>query len=249
MSDFTYNCVFAVGYSIISVSSDPVVLHADRAKRQGAYILAANHLSPFDVPLLMAHTRRHLDFMSIVEMQRIKWVRRLYDRMNCFYVDRSRRDPGAVHAALDRLARGRVVAMFPESGIQSWETSVLNGGAIRPGVAKLAQMADVPVVPAVVLGSSDYVHARNWLPLRRTRVGVIFGEPMKVGKEGDRDELRGTFLAQLKQTMVALSRELNEAMRRHHGVAPLPEQLADKVNDIAAPFAPCPEPAPPLHSP
>ena len=46
-------------------SSRPLVLHPERARRDGAFILAANHTSPYDVPLLMRHTPRRLDFVNI----------------------------------------------------------------------------------------------------------------------------------------------------------------------------------------
>ena len=72
-----------------------MVLHADRAARGGGYILAANHLSPFDVPLMMKETPRNLDFLSIKEMQRNPLIRWLYGWMNTFFMDRWRNDPSA----------------------------------------------------------------------------------------------------------------------------------------------------------
>src|SRR3954469_19872947 len=67
MSDLTYKIIHHLGYPAFWTSSSPVVLHRDRVPRRGAFILAANHLSPFDVPCLMATVPRNLDFMSVVE--------------------------------------------------------------------------------------------------------------------------------------------------------------------------------------
>src|SRR5438045_3002539 len=112
MGDAFYRFVVLTGRMPFWISSRPVVLHAERARRAGPFILAANHTSPYDVPLLMRHTPRRLDFVSIIEVFRNPLVAWFYSHMNAFPVDRSRRDPATVRIILDRLARGRVVAMF-----------------------------------------------------------------------------------------------------------------------------------------
>ena len=70
MGDWFYRFVVRTGRFPFWVSSRPVVLHAKRAPRNGPFILAANHTSPYDVPLLMRHTPRRLDFVSITEVFR-----------------------------------------------------------------------------------------------------------------------------------------------------------------------------------
>jgi 1-acyl-sn-glycerol-3-phosphate acyltransferase len=179
MGDAYYRFVVLIGRMPFWVSSRPTVLHAERARRSGPFILAANHTSPYDVPLLMRHTPRRLDFVSITEVFRNPLVAWFFSGMNAFPVDRSRRDPATVRIILDRLSRGRVVAMFPEGRIRSEAESVVHGGSFRPGVARLAKLAGVPIVPAVVWGSGAYARVATWLPLRRTRYGVIYGEPIE----------------------------------------------------------------------
>ena len=41
-------------------------------------------------------------------------------------------------------------------------------------------MAGVPIVPVVVWGSGAYARASNWLPGRRVRYGINYGEPFVV---------------------------------------------------------------------
>jgi 1-acyl-sn-glycerol-3-phosphate acyltransferase len=185
MSDRFYKVVVFAGRFPFWVSSRPVVLHADRIPRAGAFILAANHASPYDIPLLIRHTPRRLDFVSITELFRRPMVAWFFSRMNAFPLERSRSDPRTVRIILDRLARGRVVAMFPEGRIRPQSESVLYGGPFRPGVARLARLAGVPVVPAVLVGSPSYSRFTSWLPLRRTRYGVIYGDPIHARDEND----------------------------------------------------------------
>src|SRR5688572_6064556 len=99
------------------VSSRPTVMGIEHARRDGPFIVASNHLSPYDVALLMRHSPRRLDFVSIVEVFRHPLMAWFYSNMNAFPLDRHRGDPKTVRIILDRLERGRVVAMFPEGRI------------------------------------------------------------------------------------------------------------------------------------
>ncbi len=214
MSDLAYNIVWAIGNQAFWTSSRPIILHRDRAKRPGAYILAPTHLSHYDVPCLMAVSPRNLDWVSIVEAFRNPLVALLYRSVNTFPLDRSRPDSPTVRIILDRLKRGRAVAMFPEGNIRTPQTSVLAGGSFKPGVARIAQLADAPVIPCVVLGTGVYSKFTSWLPLRRIRYGIIYGEPLRVRTDLDKLEAIPQFITELRAAYLQLHAELLEEMNR-----------------------------------
>jgi 1-acyl-sn-glycerol-3-phosphate acyltransferase len=178
LSDRYYKWVRRICLPAFLVSASPVVLHARRAVCQGAYILAPNHLSPYDVPCLIKETPRVLDFVSIVDVFRNPLVAWFYRNMGAMPLDRSRVDITTTRTILQRLAQGRVVAMFPEGRIQNDEGSVLNGGRIRSGIFGIARAANVPILPCVILGTRAYHRFSAWLPLRRTVFGVNYGDPL-----------------------------------------------------------------------
>ena len=209
MSDLTYRLIRLAGYPIYWITARPVVLHAERTARPGGYVLAPNHLSPYDVPALMGVSRRPLDFLSIVEMHRKPAVRVFFEAMNCEFIDRGRRDVAATAALAHRLKRGRVVAMFPEASIRKPETSALFGGPFKPGVIRLAQMTGVPVLPCAVLGTGIYSKFSSWFPTRSVRFGVNVGEPIFVA-EGD--DARAAALEKLKAAYRSLGAELQAAL-------------------------------------
>ena len=215
MSDSFYRMMYTICDPVFWLCSQPTVLHAGRAKRPGAYLLAAPHLSPFDVPLLMRHTPRPLDFVSIIELFRFRFIAWLYGGMNAFPLDRSQPDAAAVRIILDRLQRGRVVAMFPEGGIRKWENSVLQGGRMRAGTGRIAQLAQVPVIPAVILGASQFARFTAWLPLRRVRYGVIYGEPIFLDPALEKTTAMRVAEEQLRAAFCGLHEELTTAMRPH----------------------------------
>jgi 1-acyl-sn-glycerol-3-phosphate acyltransferase len=212
VSDLAYNIVWQIGVTAFWTSSSPIMLHRDRLKRPGAYILAPSHLSPYDVPCLMAIAPRNLDWVSIVETFRNPLVALLFSSVNTFALDRSKPDSPTVRTIFDRLKRGRVVAMFPEGKIKTLETSVLNGAPFKPGIGRIAQIADVPVIPCAIVGTGVYSRFTSWLPLRRVRYGVNFGEPMFVRKDIGKAEALAEFLEQLRQAYLDLYAELRAAM-------------------------------------
>lgn len=178
MGDRFYDILCTLGRPAFWVSSSPVIVGTEHTDRPGGYLLAANHQSPYDIPVLFRHCRRRIDFVSIVEVFKHKPVAMLYGAMNAFPLDRSRPDVATVKTLIDRLRAGRVVGMFPEGGFRRGDASVLNGGSIRPGIGRVAMLAGVPVLPAVILGADAYSRVWSWAPLRAVRYGVMFSEPL-----------------------------------------------------------------------
>jgi 1-acyl-sn-glycerol-3-phosphate acyltransferase len=187
MSDVLYNVIRFVGRPAFYLASSPTVLHADRLNEPGPMIVAPNHLSPYDVPCLMASTRRKLDFVSVVEFFRNPVVGWFLRSMNAFPLDRGRRDSAATRKILERLERGRVVAMFPEGQIRAADTSLLAGGAFKASVVRLARLANVPILPCVILATGAFARPKAWLPFRRTRYAIHFCELLRVERSDDEE--------------------------------------------------------------
>jgi len=209
LSDWFYKLVLILGRPAFIINGRRTILHRERARRKGAYILAPTHFSEYDVPLLIKETPRVLDFVSIVEAFRHPLAAWFLRSMGAFPLDRWKPDSPTVRTILDRLRRGRVVVIFPEGNVRTQETSVLNGGPIKPGVARIAQMSKVPIIPCVVLGSVAYRRLSAWMPLKRTRYAINYGEPIMPGKGPA--ELESKQIEQrLREAYVNLYQELME---------------------------------------
>ncbi len=179
MSDLFYSLVRTVCHPPFIFSRNPTLVGVEKIDRQGAFLLCANHTSAYDIALLMAHsTKRRLDFVSAIEICTHPVIGPLYRATNAFPLDRSKPDGGAVRELMHRLERGRVVALFPEGGFRHGDQSVVHGGKIRPGLGRIAILAQVPVIPVVILNSVAYGKPSAWAWLRHTRYGMIFGDPM-----------------------------------------------------------------------
>jgi len=211
MSDPFYHLVRFIGRPAFWLSSRPTILHADRLSRPGALLIAPNHLSPYDVPCLMASTRRTLDFVSVAEFFKKPLLARFLRGMNAFPLDRGRIDTGATRQILDRLARGRKVVMFPEGRIRRPDESLLAGADFKPSVVRLARLAAVPILPAVVLATGAYARPSAWLPLRKTRYAIAFGHPIPVPPTDDDTTPDSQTLTHLRQAYDSLYTELRDA--------------------------------------
>jgi len=212
MSDFIYDWVVRICKPAFQVSSSPVVLHRERLEQPGAYILAPTHGSAYDVPCLMKESPRRLDFVSVTELYRNPLVATFFNSVNVFPLDRSRPDSPTVRKILQRLRQGRAVVMFPEGRLRKPDESVLNGGAMKPGVAKIAHLAGVSVIPAVLIDTGLYTKAISWLPVRGTRFGIAFGAPLRAPADAEEAASREALLAAIRRAYRELHVELLRAM-------------------------------------
>ncbi|MBX3359040.1 MAG: 1-acyl-sn-glycerol-3-phosphate acyltransferase [Phycisphaeraceae bacterium] len=206
MSDAFYRAVRFLGSAPFWISGSPVVIGAEHIPLSGRCILAATHQSPYDVALLIRHTPRLLDFVSIVEVFQNPFVAWFYGSLNAFPLDRSRPDAKTVRIILERLERDRAVAMFPEGAFRKGAESVVYTRRIRQGVGRVARLTASPVVPCVIVDSHLYSRPASWLPFRLTRYGLIYGDPIDPALDPDDIESR------LVDAFVALHARLNSHM-------------------------------------
>jgi 1-acyl-sn-glycerol-3-phosphate acyltransferase len=206
MSDAFYRAVRSIGATAFWVSSAPTVIGIEHVPTTGPCLIAATHQSPYDIPLLIRHTPRLLDFVSIVEVFRNPLVAWFYGSLNAFPLDRSRPDAKTVRIIVDRLQRSRAVTIFPEGGFRKGSDSVVHTRRIRSGSGRIARMAAAPIIPCVIINSQLYSRPISWLPLRRTRYGIIYGAPIAPTLDADVIE------ASLVDAFVALHTELSKTM-------------------------------------
>jgi len=207
MSKLFYRTVRAFGRTVFLFASSPRILHAERARLRGAYLLAANHTCAYDVALLCAATPRVIHWVSIVELFQHPLSRWFLTAFGALPLDRSKTDTVTVRRLARLLQDGRVVGIFPEGGLRDDEQSVLQSGTIDDGVCKLARLADVPVLPCVVLGGEQFRRWTSWLPGARTRWVVAFGEPIAPRRAPNRATARAAMVEEITLALRALRLE------------------------------------------
>jgi 1-acyl-sn-glycerol-3-phosphate acyltransferase len=152
------------------------VIAEDRVPRSGPAILAANHDSLLDIPILVAATPRPVWFMAKEELFRGAVGARFFRALGGFPVRRGGHDLVAVRSAVEVLRRGRLLGMYPES------TRTADLLPFYPGAAWLALATGAPLVPVAIRGTYESMPRGSSLP-RRSSIVVRFGEPMRPGRE------------------------------------------------------------------
>ncbi|GCB50600.1 lysophospholipid acyltransferase family protein [Streptomyces sp. NL15-2K] len=154
----------------------PRVLGAWRVPATGPVILAVNHSHNIDGPMVIGVAPRPSHFL----VKKEAFVGPLGPFMRAvgqLKVDRSTADRTAITQALDVLASGGVLGIFPEGSRGEGDFA-----ALRAGLAYFAVRGGAPIVPVAVLGSSDRPgRLIKGLPPLRSRVDVVFGDPFEAG--------------------------------------------------------------------
>ena len=178
------------------------VLGAHHVPPTGPVILAPNHISHFDPPLLSISADRQVEWMAMEELFQNPLLARTLRWIGSFPVGRGKMDYAAVRTAIERLKGGRMVGVFPEGGLRTGPASVLEGAPLKPGVAALAQMTQAPVVPCAIIGADALYDPARWLPWRQTKVWIVFGHPLPPpSATGDKAAARAAFDEQLGDTI------------------------------------------------
>jgi 1-acyl-sn-glycerol-3-phosphate acyltransferase len=191
------------------------VIRPELAERDGGYIIACTHLSHLDPFLVSLLVRRPIDWMARIEFFRVRLIA-WYMRSACaFPVRRFGVPVSAIRTAIARAKQGRVVGICPEGGVAIGANSVLRGAPMKKGFALVAYRANVPVVPCVMLGTHDLNRVPPWLPFKRARIWIAFGEAIIPDPHiTDRKEARAKLSHQLQNAYEQLYAELRE----HYGI-------------------------------
>lgn len=185
-----------------------VTLHGERGRRAGGFVLACSHLSHLEPFIIAGVMRRPVDYMARVEFFSRRWAVKVLHAVGAFSVDRQGYALTPMRTAIARARAGKVVGIFPEGGVKRGDASALKGGPIKLGACVVAQRANVPIVPVVVLGAATLNCVAPWLPARRGRLWINFGEPIWPATDRRRRAARQAMGAALSDAFQSLYQEL-----------------------------------------
>lgn len=154
---FIYKCWFNLSFE-----------GTENIPKDGSNIFASNHRSYSDPVFIALPTRVPLSYMAKEELFKqnifFTWLIRFF---GAFPVTRGKGDTAAIDTSVEKLEMGRNLVVFPE-GTRSKDGKVGKG---KTGVALIAAMAQVPVIPVGI-------NFEGKLKFRR-KVVVRFGKPIR----------------------------------------------------------------------
>lgn len=182
---------FHIKYKINMINEDNI------PDMKGGYIVAANHQSYVDPPLIAAVIRGKFSFMAKDELFRKNpFFTFIIKACGAFPVVRGAGDDAPIKMAEEKLAEGRIFVIFPE-GTRSKDGTI---GRVKSGIAVIAGQSGAPVLPVCI----------RYGEKRRIDVNIgrlIPPEELKIDPE-DRKSMRNV-CKRIQEDLISLQQEIN----------------------------------------
>jgi 1-acyl-sn-glycerol-3-phosphate acyltransferase len=149
------------------------VFNPERVPLEGPVILASNHASFLDPPLVGSGVHRLCNMLARDTLFRYWGIGALLRSWKAVPVDREGGGAAGLRAILDRLLDGGAILLFPEGT----RTPDGNLRPARSGIGLTVIKSTAPVVPVRVFGTFDAFNRKALFP-KPKRVMVKYGQPM-----------------------------------------------------------------------
>lgn len=209
------------GYRFIKTTFQPLVDNATRLNvkgrehvpLEGPVVLAVNHFSWADPIVVGAALPRPAYYLAKERLFVNPAMRWFFESMGQIPVNRQAGgNEDAIQTAVDLLARGIVVGVFPE-GTRSRYGELKRG---KTGIARILARSGAPVVPIAVT-TAQFWPKHATLPRFGEKVYVNIGEPMRFDLKApdpeDRQRMREV-TDEIMERIRALLEEANAAKSR-----------------------------------
>jgi 1-acyl-sn-glycerol-3-phosphate acyltransferase len=169
MQKLIYWTVWSLARSVAWLFFGLKMFNRHHVPMTGPVIIAANHQSYLDPPVVAVSISREVHFFAKEELFRIIGLGWLITTLNAIPVRRGVYDPRSIKRVLAALEGGGALVLFPE-GTRGNGVEFLRP---KPGIGLIASHAKTPIVPAYVCRAK-----RSGKTLWRRRIYVFFGEPI-----------------------------------------------------------------------
>ena len=159
------------------------VTGAENMIEEGPCIIAANHCSFFDPPLVGVACRRAIHYLARKSLLEWPILGPIFPDLNVIPVDRKNADRSALMGAIRVVKNGGAVLIFPE-GTRSPDGKLQSA---QPGIGMIVAKTGAPVVPVRIFGSYE-VYNRN---RRRPKIGAVtvrVGQPLSFPTVGEKND-------------------------------------------------------------
>lgn len=141
----------------------------------GPLIIAINHLSRLDIPVVYCNPRRK-DLTALVTDKYLRYpvINWILKTAGAIWIDREIADFGAIRVANEALKKGIALGISPE-GTRSKSHSMIEG---KSGVVLIALKSGAPILPVGVWGTETGVS--RLLTFRKPVMFARFGKPFRI---------------------------------------------------------------------
>ncbi len=171
--NFTYRTVWVLSNLFFGTYCRRRFCNPERVPATGPAILAANHASFFDPPLVGAGLQRTICYLARDTLYTNPLLTTVLHQLNTIPVDREGGGAKGLKAIMDRLTGGAAIILFPEG-------TRTHDGQFRParaGIGLLVAKSQCPVIPIRIFGSYEAFSRHHRVP-RPHQMIVKYGRPL-----------------------------------------------------------------------
>src|SRR5476651_1727457 len=205
------NFVYFLGWSLFRLMYATYfhwrVFNAERVPLKDGVILASNHASFLDPPLVGSALHRPINYLARASLFRYPGVGWLLRNWNSVPVDRDGGGAAGLKAILERLLAGGAIILFPE-GTRTTDGQLQKA---RSGIGLTVIKSDAVVIPVRVFGTFEAYGKNHKFP-RPKKVFVKYGEPMRFEKL--RAEAKNCSKPRLKEIYQEVADEIMAAIAK-----------------------------------
>ena len=172
-----YRATFVISSFIARTFFSFRVLHSERIPKEGGVILASNHQSFLDPPLLGISCPREIYTLARKSLFNWPILGRIFPKINVVPIE-PRADMSALKIIIRLVKQGRATAIFPEG------SRTFNGELqpAQPGLGLMIAKTLAPVVPIRIIGAYEAYPRTKKFP-KCHPITIVIGEPIIFTKQ------------------------------------------------------------------
>lgn len=178
MNNTCYKIIKGICYAIFKVLFRTSYYGVENIPKEGAIVIASNHISLLDPPVIGVGSPRRCNYMAKAELF-VPVLGTIYKALGAFPVKRGGADRMAIKHGIDILLNGECLNIFPE-GTRSKDGKL---GKAAAGALMMASKARATIVPCCIIGSDIKRSGRLW-----PKITVRFGKPIPFPEDADIDK-------------------------------------------------------------
>lgn len=142
---------------------------------KGKGIVAPNHASFFDPPLIAASWPEEISFLARKSLFSFPFFGFLIRQLNAYPITGTAQDLNSIKLVCHLLSENKKIVVFPE-GVRSFDGSL---GPIKSGIGMLAMRNQSPIIPVYIHGCFDIWSRFQKFPKLSGKTACVFGTPIE----------------------------------------------------------------------
>ncbi len=171
----------------------------DNVPKEGAAIIACNHLSLADPVVVWGSMRRNLIAVAAQGLWRVPFLSTCMRTLDHIPIKRGNAKSGAkTRKRMEKVVKaGGLLLIFPE-GRCSPDGTLLE---LKPGATDIAYQTNTPIIPAGIAGSNAVWPLGSNRLHRKEHVVLVYGKSVHPGKFASAEEMRVALTQRIQMLM------------------------------------------------